>query len=68
MKMKKIGHGRLKFVYLDPPPVADPAFPRGGAPTPQGGRQHTILPNFSKNCMKLKEFGPPGGAHSLAPP
>ena len=28
------------------------------------GRQHrsTILPNFTKNCMKLKEFGPPGGA------
>ena len=37
-------------------------------PTPQGGRQHTILPNFSKNCMKLKEFGPPGGCVSLAPP
>ena len=26
-----------------------------------GGRQHTILPKFPKNCMKLKEFGPPGG-------
>ena len=25
---------------------------RGG-----GGRQLTILPNFPKNCMKLKEFG-----------
>ena len=24
------------------------------------GRQHTILPNFPKNCMKLKEFGPGG--------
>ena len=23
-------------------------------------RQHTILLNFSKNCMKLKEFGPQG--------
>ena len=32
--------------------VADP---------PSGGRQHTILQNVSKNCMKLKEFGPPGG-------
>ena len=31
-------------------------------PTLQGGRQHTILANFPKNCMKLKEFGPPGGA------
>ena len=24
------------------------------------GRQHTILPNFPKNCMKLKEFGSRG--------
>ena len=37
-------------------------FPEEGAPTPQGGRQHTNLSNFPKNCMKLKEFGPPGGA------
>ena len=36
-------------------------FPEEGAPTPQGGRQHTILPIFPENCMKLKEFGPPGG-------
>ena len=43
--------------------VADPGFPRGGgANSPGGGRQHTILPKFPKNCMKLKEFGPPGGA------
>ena len=44
-------------------PVADPGFPRGGgANSPRGGgRQRTILPNFPKNCMKLKEFGPPGG-------
>ena len=38
-----------------------------GAPAPHGGRQCTILPNFPKNFMKLKEFGPPGGA-SLGPP
>ena len=25
-----------------------------------GGHQHTILPKFPKNCMKLKEFGPQG--------
>ena len=38
-------------------------FDEEGAPTlREGGRQHTILPNFPKNCMKLKEFGPPGGA------
>ena len=42
-------------------PVADPGFPRGGGANSPGGRQHTILPKFPKNCMKLKEFGPPGG-------
>ena len=42
-------------------------FPEEGVPTAQGGRQHTILPNFSKNCMKLEEFRPPGRA-SLEPP
>ena len=41
-------------------PVADPGFPRGGGAKSPGGRQHTILPNFPKNCMKLKEFGPGG--------
>ena len=42
--------------------VADPGFlQRGDANSPQGGgRQHTVLPKFPKNCMKLKEFGPPG--------
>ena len=40
-------------------------FPEEGATTLQGGRQHTILPNFPKNCMKLKEFGPPGGASKI---
>ena len=41
-------------------PVADPGIPRGGVANSWGGggRQHTILPNFPKNCMKLKEFGP----------
>ena len=45
--------------------VADSGFPRGGAPT-VWGRQHMILPNFPKNCMKLKESEPRGA--SLAPP
>ena len=42
-------------------------FPEEGAPIPQGGCQHTNLPNFP---MKLNEFGlPRGGGHaSLAPP
>ena len=43
------------------------------APTLRGGRgrQHTILPNFPKNCMKLKEFGSRGGRpkfHYVDPP
>ena len=40
------------------------SFPRGGGANSPGGRQHMILPNFPKNCMKLKEFGPPGGRAS----
>ena len=27
----------------------------------EGGGQHTMLPHFSENCMKLKEFGRGGG-------
>ena len=42
--------------------VADPGFSRGGGANSPGGHQHTILPNFPKNCMKLKEFGPRGVA------
>ena len=30
-----------------------------------GGRQHTILPNFPKRCMKLKECGPNGGVKNF---
>ena len=47
--------------YIRTPTVADPGFPRGGAANPPGGRQHTILPKFPKNCMKLKEFRRGGG-------
>ena len=36
---------------------ADPGFPvGGGAHPPGGGRQHTNLPDWSKNCMKLRKF------------
>ena len=38
--------------------VADPGFPRGGGVNPPERCQHTILPNFPKNYMTLKEFGP----------
>ena len=31
--------------------------------SPRLGRQHTLLPNFPKNCMKLKKFGPQGRGH-----
>ena len=34
---------------------------------PSGGRQHTILPNFPKNCMKLRKFWAVGRA-PLDPP
>ena len=44
-----------------PPPVADLGIPRGGGANSPGGCQHTISPKFPKNCMKLKEFGPPCG-------
>ena len=37
--------------------------PRRGCQLPRG-RQHTILPKFPKNCMKLKEFGPSGGGRA----
>ena len=34
-------------------------FPQGGAPT---AKSAIIFQIFAKNCMKMKEFGPPGGA------
>ena len=39
--------------------VADPGFSPGGAPTPKIA---IIFHIFAENCMKMKEFGPPGGA------
>ena len=33
-------------------------FPGGGAPTPKIA---IIFHIFAENCMKMKEFGPPGG-------
>ena len=41
-------------------------FPQGGAPTPKIA---IIFQIFAKNCMKMKEFGPPGGgARPWRPP
>ena len=48
--------------------VTDPGFPRGGGASPPGRRQHTILPNFPKNCTELKEFGPGKGVRPSRPP
>ena len=52
--------GRLKS-------VADPGFSPGGAPTP---KSTIIFQFFAENCMKMKEFGPPGGGARVpgAPP
>ena len=36
--------------------VADPGFPRGGGANPP---REVPTYDFSKNCMKFKEFGPP---------
>ena len=40
---------------------ADPGFPVGGDTNPPGGCKHTNLPDFSKNCMKLRKFWSVGG-------
>ena len=46
--------------------VADPGFSPGGAPTPKIA---IIFHIFAENCMKMKEFGPPGGgARPWRPP
>ena len=37
--------------------MADPGFSPGGAPTPKIA---IIFQIFAENCMKMKEFGPPG--------
>ena len=53
-----------QLAILVPPPQsgADPGFPVGGVPTLWGGgRQHTILSNFLKNCMKSRKFWTVGG-------
>ena len=41
--------------------VAVLGFPRGGGANSPGGGGGAPTYDFAKNCMKLKEFGPPGG-------
>ena len=54
---------RINFKNLKQWRIQD--FPEEGAPTPQGGRQHTILPYFPK---KLHEIERIWAGESLAPP
>ena len=43
--------------------VADPEFPRGGDTNSQSGGANLLFgQKFPENCMKMKEFGPRGGA------
>ena len=48
------------------------AYPVGIQDFPEGVHQLPkvllFLKFFAKNCMKMKEFGPPGGHMSLVPP
>ena len=54
------------FVENETKSVADPGFSPGGAPTPKIA---IIFHIFAENCMKMKEFGPPGGgARPWRPP
>ena len=56
----------MEIVYITQWRIQD--FPEVGAPTLRGGgRQHTNLSKFPKNCMKLKEFGPGGGRGAARP-
>ena len=41
--------------------VADPGFPRGGGANFRGGRQHTILPKFSKKLHEIERIWTGGG-------
>ena len=46
----------------------DPGFSVGGSANPPGrGCQPMILPNFPKNCMKLRKFWTMGGRAGGAP-
>ena len=54
----------LFCTYVHTLPVADPGFSPGGAATPKIA---IIFQMFAENCMKMKEFGPPGGRVPGAP-
>ena len=49
--------------------VADPGFPRRGAPTPEfGPKAYHLARFFAGKCMKMNEIGPERGGASLAHP
>ena len=52
-------HFLLENLWISEPPlvVAGPGFSPGGVLTPKSA---IIFQFFPKNCMKMKEFGPPG--------
>ena len=54
------------IIYYSPSSGGSRISPRWGRQPSGVGHQHRILPNFPKNCMKLKEFGARGP--SLSPP
>ena len=59
MKFQNIGMNSSQFRILKFDKMTHTSG--GSGISPRRGRQHTILPYFPKNCMKLKEFGPQGG-------
>ena len=52
--IKKYDENAIESLYA----VADPGFPRWGAPTPDFGLCDKI---FAESCTKMKEIGPIGG-------
>ena len=61
---RTVQHFHFIFFFFHYFSVADLGFSPGGAPTPKIA---IIFQIFAENCMKMKEFGPPGGGVSLAP-
>ena len=58
----------MAFPNVMPLTGADSGFHVGGDANPLGGRQHMILPNFAKNCMKLRKFWAVQGTRRGCPP
>ena len=49
-------------------PAADPGFPQGGAPTPQGGANIPFCQIFPKTAWNWKNLGARGGGRPCTPP